>query len=124
MSNSADDFFKSEVIAEELDDLQQTYTDLLRMSQNFQTLDENGQLEHIEKTLELIAKQKVFYARLNLMQQHVDLEAEGEENDIKAIKDKIDKCSSVYSGGQNLMAVLDAMEQKLLTWRKGLLDKA
>ena len=124
MTNSAEDFFKSEVIAEELDDLQQTYTDLLRMSQNFQTLDENGQLEHIEKTLELIAKQKVFYARLNLMQQHVDLEAEGEENDIKAIKDKIDKCSSVSSGGQNLMAVLDAMEQILLTWRQGLLDKA
>ena len=43
MTNSAEDFFKSEVIAEELDDLQQTYTDLLRMSQNFQTLDENGQ---------------------------------------------------------------------------------
>ena len=88
MTNSAEDFFKSEVIAEELDDLQQTYTDLLRMSQNFQTLDENGQLEHIEKTLELIAKQKVFYARLNLMQQHVELEAEGEDNDIKAIKDR------------------------------------
>ena len=123
MSNSADDFFKSEVIAEELDDLQQTYTDLLRMSQNFQTLDENGQLEHIEKTLELIAKQKVFYARLNLMQSQLDLD-EDSDQEIKEIKDRIDSCSSVYSGGQNLMAVLDAMEQKLLTWRKGLLDKA
>ena len=121
--SSAEDFFKSEVIAEELDELQVCYTDLLKMSQNFQTLDPDGQLEHIEKTLELIAKQKVFYARLNLMQSQLDLE-EDSDQEIKEIKDRIDSCSSVYSGGQNLMAVLDAMEQKLMTWRRGLLDKA
>lgn len=121
--SSADDFFKSEVIAEELDELQVCYTDLLKMSQNFQTLDPDGQLEHIEKTLELIAKQKVFYARLNLMQSQLDLD-EDSDQEIKEIKDRIDSCSSVYSGGQNLMAVLDAMEQKLQTWRRGLLDKA
>ena len=121
--SSAEDFFKSEVIAEELDELQVCYTDLLKMSQNFQTLDPDGQLEHIEKTLELIAKQKVFYARLNLMQSQLDLD-EDSDQELKEIKDKIDSCSSVYSGGQNLMAVLDAMEQKLQTWRRGLLDKA
>ena len=121
--SSAEDFFKSEVIAEELDELQVCYTDLLKMSQNFQTLDPDGQLEHIEKTLELIAKQKVFYARLNLMQSQLDLD-EDSDQELKDIKDKIDSCSSVYSGGQNLMAVLDAMEQKLMTWRRGLLDKA
>tara|TARA_B100001113_G_scaffold349225_1_gene344281 strand:- start:300 stop:668 length:369 start_codon:yes stop_codon:yes gene_type:complete len=121
--SSAEDFFKSEVIAEELDELQVCYTDLLKMSQNFQTLDPDGQLEHIEKTLELIAKQKVFYARLNLMQSQLDLE-EDPDQEIKEIKDRIDSCSSVYSGGQNLMAVLDAMEQKLQTWRRGLLDNA
>ena len=118
--SSAEDFFKSEVIAEELDELQVCYTDLLKMSQNFQTLDPDGQLEHIEKTLELIAKQKVFYARLNLMQSQLDLEEDSDQE----IKDRIDSCSSVYSGGQNLMAVLDAMEQKLQTWRRGLLDNA
>ena len=121
--SSAEDFFKSEVIAEELDELQVCYTDLLKMSQNFQTLDPDGQLEHIEKTLELIAKQKVFYARLNLMQSQLDLD-EDSDQEIKEIKDRIDSCSSVYSGGQNLMAVLDAMEQKLQTWRRGLLDNA
>ena len=121
--SSAEDFFKSEVIAEELDELQVCYTDLLKMSQNFQTLDPDGQLEHIEKTLELIAKQRVFYARLNLMQSQLDLE-EDPDQEIKEIKDRIDSCSSVYSGGQNLMAVLDAMEQKLQTWRRGLLDNA
>jgi len=121
--SSAEDFFKSEVIAEELDELQVCYTDLLKMSQNFQTLDPDGQLEHIEKTLELIAKQKVFYARLNLMQSQLDLD-EDSDQELKDIKDKIDSCSSVYSGGQNLMAVLDAMEQKLQTWRRGLLDNA
>jgi len=121
--SSAEDFFKSEVIAEELDELQVCYTELLKMSQNFQTLDPDGQLEHIEKTLELIAKQKVFYARLNLMQSQLDLDEDSDQQ-LKDIKDKIDSCSSVYSGGQNLMAVLDAMEQKLMTWRRGLLDKA
>ena len=119
-----ENFFDSDVVRNELEQIQECYTELLKMSAGLKEFNPHERLEHIEKTLELVAKQKVFYARLNLMQQHVDLEAEGEENDIKAIKDKIDKCSSVYSGGQNLMAVLDAMEQKLLTWRKGLLDKA
>ena len=34
-----EDFFKSEVVKEELDDLQGTYTELLKMSQNFQDFD-------------------------------------------------------------------------------------
>ena len=33
--STADDFLKSEVIKEELDDLQRTYTELLSMSQEF-----------------------------------------------------------------------------------------
>ena len=65
-----EDFFRSEVIQAELDDLQTTYNDLLQMSSKLNQLDKSQQLEHINKTLELIAKQKVFYARLQLMSNY------------------------------------------------------
>jgi len=113
------DFFKSEVVQEELEDLQSTYTELLKMSQNFQDFNPEQRLEHIEKTLELIAKQKVFYGRLQLMANYV-AEDDDDENEVTMIKERIDSISSLYSGGDNLLNILQAMEQKLLAWKKSL----
>lgn len=111
------EFFKSEVVHEELEDLQSTYTELLKMSQGFEDFNPQERLEHIEKTLELIAKQKVFYSRLQLMANYVSDE-DDDENEVKMIKDRIDAISSIYSGGNNLMSILQVMEDKLLGWRK------
>jgi hypothetical protein len=111
------EFFKSEVVMEELEDLQSTYTELLKMSQGFEDFNPQERLEHIEKTLELIAKQKVFYSRLQLMSNYVTDE-EDDEDEVKMVKDRIDSISAIYSGGNNLMGILLAMEDKLLGWRK------
>jgi len=111
------EFFKSEVVHEELEDLQSTYTELLKMSQGFEDFNPQERLEHIEKTLELIAKQKVFYSRLQLMANYVS-EEDDDENEVKMIKDRIDAISSIYSGGNNLMSILQVMEDKLLGWRQ------
>jgi|TARA_B100000029_G_scaffold123712_1_gene117226 hypothetical protein len=121
-----EDFFRSEVIQAELDDLQTTYNDLLQMSSKLNQLDKVQQLEHINKTLELIAKQKVFYARLQLMSNYVTDDDDGSTEAVKEVKERIDQVSQIYSGGNNLLNILQAMEDKLLCWKKDLegVDKA
>lgn len=116
----SDEFFKSEIVQEELTDLQETYTNLLQQSQNFETFDNEEKLEHINNTLELIAKQKVFYSRLEMMANYVEEDGD-DESEVKNMKDRIDSLSSLYTNGDgNLLAILQAMEDKLLTWKKEL----
>ena len=115
------EFFKSEVVKEEIDEIQECYTQLLKMSAGLSEFAPEQRLEHVEKTLELIAKQKVFYSRLALASHGVNPDDE-ENEEVKFIKERIDKLSMQYSGGMNLMMILQTMEDKLHTWRKELKD--
>ena len=109
------DFFKSEVVQKELEAIQECYTELLKMSAGLKEFNPQERLEHIEKTLELVAKQKVFYARLQLAANELQ-----DDDSAKEIKSRIEMMSTEYSGGMNLNMVLDQMENKLRTWRKEL----
>lgn len=117
------DFFKSEVVQKELEAIQECYTELLKMSAGLKEFNPQERLEHIEKTLELVAKQKVFYARLQLAANELQ-----DDDSAKEIKSRIEMMSTEYSGGLNLNMVLDQMENKLRMWRKELkesgVDKA
>ncbi len=112
------DFFKSEVVQEELEAIQECYTELLKMSAGLKEFNPTERLEHIEKTLELVAKQKVFYARLQLAANELQ-----DDDSAKEIKKRIEMMSTEYSGGLNLTMVLDQMENKLRTWRKELREQ-
>ena len=109
------DFMQSEVVQEELEHIQQCYTELLKMSAGLKDFQPKERLEHIEKTLELVAKQKVFYARLQLAANELQ-----DDDSAKEIKSRIEMMSTEYSGGLNLTMVLDQMENKLRMWRKEL----
>jgi|TARA_B100001996_G_scaffold29360_1_gene22371 hypothetical protein len=109
------DFFKSEVVQEELEAIQECYTELLKMSAGLKQFNPKERLEHIEKTLELVAKQKVFYARLQLAANELQ-----DDDSAKEIKKRIEMMSTEYSGGLNLNMVLDQMEEKLRGWRADL----
>ena len=109
------DFFKSEVVQEELEAIQECYTELLKMSAGLKEFNPQERLEHIEKTLELVAKQKVFYARLQLAANELQ-----DDDSAKEIKKRIEMMSTEYSGGLNLNMVLDQMEEKLRGWRADL----
>ena len=109
------DFFKSEVVQEELEQIQECYTELLKMSAGLKDFSPKERLDHIEKTLELVAKQKVFYARLQLAANELQ-----DDDSAKEIKSRIEMMSTEYSGGMNLTYVLDQMENKLRSWRKEL----
>ena len=110
-----DNFFKSEVVQAELEQIQECYTELLKMSSGLQDFSPEERLDHIEKTLELVAKQKVFYARLQLAANELQ-----DDDSAKEIKSRIEMMSTEYSGGMNLTMVLDQMEDKLRTWRREL----
>ena len=107
-------FYESEVVRGEVQEMEQLYLELAKLSVKFAELDEEGRRQHLEGTLELIAKQKVFYARLALM-AHQDEEA-------RSINFKIDTLSEMYSGGKHINEVLDDMETKLKDMRKKHLD--
>ena len=109
------DFFKSEVVQTELQEIQECYTELLKMSAGLKEFNPHERLEHIEKTLELVAKQKVFYARLQLAANELQ-----DDDSAKEIKSRIEMMSTEYSGGMNLTMVLDQMENKLRSWRREL----
>ena len=112
------DFFKSEVVQEELEAIQECYTELLKMSAGLKEFNPQERLEHIEKTLELVAKQKVFYARLQLAANELQ-----DDDSAKEIKSRIEMMSTEYSGGLNLTMVLDQMESKLRQWRNQLREE-
>ena len=109
------DFMQSEVVQEELEHIQECYTELLKMSAGLKYFQPKQRLEHIQKTLELVAKQKVFYARLQLAANELQ-----DDDSAKAIKEKIDMMSGDYHGGMNLTMILDHMEEKLRGWRQEL----
>ena len=113
-----DDFFKSQVVQKELEQIQECYTELLKMSSGLADFSPKERLDHIEKTLELVAKQKVFYARLQLAANELQ-----DDDSAKEIKSKIDLMSGQYNGGMNLTMVLDHMEEKLRGWRKDLREQ-
>ena len=110
-----DDFFTSEVVQKELEDIQECYTELLKMSAGLKEFNPQERLEHIEKTLELVSKQKVFYARLQLASNELQ-----DADSAKEIRKRIEMMSTEYSGGMNLTMVLDQMENKLRSWRQEL----
>lgn len=110
-----DSFFQTDQVQKEMEDIQTCYTDLLKMSAGLKDFNPQQKKDHIEKTLELIAKQKVFYARLALASHE-----EGNEETVAFVKERVDQMSQVYSGGMNLMQILDTMEEKLRGWRKEL----
>ena len=109
------DFMQSEVVQSELEQIQECYTDLLKMSSGLKDFNPKERLEHIEKTMELVAKQKVFYARLQLAANELQ-----DDDSAKEIKNRIEMMSTEYSGGLNLNMVLDQMENKLREWRREL----
>ena len=110
-----ENFFDSDVVRNELEQIQECYTELLKMSAGLKEFNPHERLEHIEKTLELVAKQKVFYARLQLAANELQ-----DDDSAKEIKSRIEMMSTEYSGGMNLTMVLDQMENKLRGWRKEL----
>jgi hypothetical protein len=104
--------YHSEVVRQELHDMQSLYKDLYDISIRFPLMSQQEKRDHLEKTMELVAKQKVFYARLSLMSL--------EDKEAADLKIRIDQMTALYSGGQGINDVLENMSKRLKSWRKEL----
>ncbi|BCU96669.1 MAG: hypothetical protein CM15mV13_1080 [uncultured marine virus] len=52
--------YKSPIIGQEIREMEKLYMDLARLSIDYPKMDDDGKREHIDATMTLIAKQKVF----------------------------------------------------------------
>ena len=111
----SDKFYESDVVRNEIKEMEKLYTELARLSINYPKMDDDGKREHIDATMTLIAKQKVFYARLGLLAS--------EDKEAAEIKHHIDEMSKIYGNGKSLNDLLCSMEDKLRDFKKEL-DKA
>ena len=117
-----EEFFNSEVVRDELEDIQETYTELLKMSNKLAGFKPHERLDHINKTLELIAKQKIFYARLSLASTFVQADTDhANDQTVADVKQRIDDVSQMYSSGMDLTYVLNTMEDKLKQWKNDIM---
>ena len=60
------DFFKSEIVMEELREINELQEDVYVNIMKFGRMTKEEQLEHVDKLATLLEKQKVMYARLSL----------------------------------------------------------
>ena len=60
------DFFKSNIVREELEDIKRLQAVIYEDSQNYGSLNRDEKVEHIENLTELLEKQRVMYTRLSL----------------------------------------------------------
>ena len=60
------EFFESEIVREELDEINEMQKEVYGNMMNFGSLSREEQYEHIELLIELLQKQKVMYTRVSL----------------------------------------------------------
>tara|TARA_B100000287_G_C20141125_1_gene586226 strand:- start:94 stop:426 length:333 start_codon:yes stop_codon:yes gene_type:complete len=60
------DFFDSEIVREEMEDIHQLQQEIYGQLMNINDLPTEEKKEHIEKLMDLLDKQRVMYARLSL----------------------------------------------------------
>ncbi|ADO97613.1 DUF1825 domain-containing protein [Synechococcus phage S-ShM2] len=93
-------FFKSEIVQDNLQDIFETYKGIAAMSSELPHMDKHGRIQHINDTLMLVEKQKVFYTRLVL--------ASMTDEEAKDMKVRIDSLTNAF-GYANLTECMDGM---------------
>lgn len=97
-------FFNSEIVQEQLQSIYDTYVELLDNSDNLKSMPKEQALRHVEKTKNLIEKQKIFYTRLQL--------SSSMDEDAADMKHRIDLISNMF-GYNTLIESLASMENYL-----------
>ena len=93
-------FFNSEIVQEQLQSIYDTYVDLQKTAEALGQMPKEKAVRHIEKTKNLIEKQKIFYTRLQL--------SASEDEDVADMKHRIDLITNMF-GYNTLSESLDSM---------------
>jgi len=98
-------FFKSEVVQENLQEIFQTYQEISSSQYWLPRMSQEERVAHIERTKELIDKQKLFYFRLTLAANDGDKEA-------AEMKDRIQQLVQTF-GYKDLPHCLESLLETL-----------
>ena len=99
------DFFKSEIVREELKEINALQEELYSDMTSFNVLDRDDRMEHIEKLTTLLEKQRLMYTRLSL----------SDDPDAKKLKDQLQKSVTMlgFPEGTDIQVLFSGMENTI-----------
>ena len=99
------DFFKSEIVREELKEINALQEELYSDMTSFNVLDRDDRLEHIDKLVTLLEKQRLMYTRLSL----------SDDPDAKKLKDQLQKSVTMmgFPEGTDIQVLFSGMENTI-----------
>ena len=108
------DFFDSEIVQEELEEINKMQQDIYKDAFTFPSLSREDRKEHIESLKILLDKQRVMYTRLSL----------SDDPTAKELKSQIEKSVTVmgFAPGTSMDVLFDTMSQTIQTL-EGSIDK-
>ena len=108
------DFFKSEIVMEELREINELQEDVYVNIMKFGQMTREEQLEHVDKLAALLEKQKVMYARLSLSDDPDALEMkENFRNSMTLMGFSADTDMNILF--QSMRATIDCLRESLDT---------
>ena len=108
------DFFKSEIVMEELREINELQEDVYVNIMKFGRMTKEEQLEHVDKLAALLEKQKVMYARLSLSDDPDALEMkENLRNSMTLMGFSADTDMNILF--QSMRATIDSLRESLDT---------
>ena len=99
------EFFQSEIVREELDEINKMQAEVYGNMMTFGTLNPEDQKEHIDMLIELLEKQKVMYTRLSLSDDPM----------AKKMKEQLEQSVQVmgFPPGTSIQVLFDGMKQTI-----------
>ena len=99
------EFFQSEIVREELDEINKMQEEVYGHMMSFGSLDLEEQKEHIELLIELLEKQKVMYTRLSL----------SDDPQAKKMKEQLQQSVQMlgFPEGTDMSILFDGMHQTI-----------
>ena len=99
------DFFKSEIVREELKEINALQEELYSDMTSFNVLDRDDRLEHIDKLVTLLEKQRLMYTRLSL----------SDDPDAMKLKDQLQKSVTMmgFPEGTDIQVLFSGMENTI-----------
>ena len=101
------DFFNSEIVQDELNDINELQKEIYGDAFNFPLLSRESRLKHINRLKKLLERQKVMYARLSLSEDPQALE----------LKSQIEESVTMlgFPTGTSMSVLFDGMSQTIET---------
>ena len=99
------EFFESEFVREELEEINELQKEVYGTLMSFNTMSSEDKMEHIEKLISLLEKQKVMYTRLSL----------SDDPEADAMKKNLEKSITVlgFPEGTDMISLFKGMDKTI-----------